>query len=152
MLFGNAHSLKPYAWDGTRVPCAHLSASQCVRIWVADPNFPTRGKAAQPDGTRPGTANEDDRFIEISDSGDEFYYDGGGGTIYQGGQAFGGRMYYEPGHIYQGTQVTPFGPWAARVERVLHDRRFQRRDQADLRRHGAHGLHARDQRSADALG
>jgi hypothetical protein len=112
VLLGKAHSLMPYEYDATRVNCSsNLDADKCIRIWVADPNNPTRDAPA----TEPAFRRPTDRFIEIEvDQADnEYFYDAGedvngNRTTYRGGNWFGGRMLYEPYHLYDGPQVTPY--------------------------------------------
>lgn len=101
--FGEAHSIKPYRWEATGQPCAHIGGTQCFRMFVADPNFPAlASEMPNADGTRAS-----DRAVEISESGDEYFYDGGSVT-YHGYVWSGGRMMVEPGHLYDHAQVTPF--------------------------------------------
>jgi Ca2+-binding RTX toxin-like protein len=111
--YGAGHSLMPYRWEGAQA-CTILDAPTCARIYVADPNFPTRGTPAAADGTRttqpPGFSSPTiDRFVEveIGQADNEYAYNGGT-TTYRGGNWFGGRMFFQPQHTYLGTPVTPF--------------------------------------------
>jgi len=107
--YGKAHSLLPYAYPPGLQPCLHVGGTQCARILVADPNFPTMAsEVVNADGTRAS-----DRFVEISSDGSEYFYDGGvdqdgNPVIYKGGTFTGARMLVEPASVLLENQVTPF--------------------------------------------
>jgi hypothetical protein len=115
----HAHTLVPYRWDNERQSCTRLDASECVRIFVADPNFPAT--AANPAADDPFRTRADDRFVEIEVNDDnpeniEYSYIGSsfdvGEVTYRGGTLLGARMFFEPAHKYMSMPVTPFyQPW-----------------------------------------
>jgi hypothetical protein len=90
-LFGGGHSVRPYDWDPVPGACETIAGVSCVRMHIADPNFPK--------GASPG-----DDFIEIDMVSNRYKY-----RQYEGDEWFGGRMFFQPFALFSHTPMTPFG-------------------------------------------
>jgi hypothetical protein len=91
-LFGSAHSVRPYSFESF-ASCSWTSAP-CARMHIADPNYPT--------GEPTGASHSDDDVIEIDMVENTYRYRG-----YSGGTWTGGRMFYQPFHLFSHTPRTP---------------------------------------------
>ena len=89
-FFGNGHSVRPYKWDPIPQGCTRLGGPACVRIHIADSNFPT------------GISAEDD-FIEIDVLNNVYDY-----RDYRGSFWEGGHMFFQPFRLFSHPQYTPF--------------------------------------------
>ena len=108
-MYGNAHSLLLYFYDPSLQPCLHLAASQCARIYVADPNFPAASSKPVDAGMAPARRTGWWRSPSAARSTTTMAARlRTHPHIYQGGSFFGARMLVEPSHTLLGSQVTPF--------------------------------------------